>query len=80
MFPFTRSSPYRVGGSSILYWAGGIAAVFLGVGLLRDLDIRDPRPVEFLLTKPGVLTGVVYVDEGVDACPGVGIFDGISGI
>ena len=67
VFPFTRSSPYRVGGSSILYCAGGITAVFFGVGLLLDLDSLDPRPFEFLLTKPGVFTGVVYVEDGVDA-------------
>ena len=49
-----------------MYCTGGITAVFFGVGLLLDLDGLDPRPVEFLLTKPGVFTDVVYVEDGVD--------------
>jgi len=60
VLPLTRSSvPYKVGGSSILYRAGGTTAIFFGVGLDLDLDTLDPRPVECLRVRPGVLTGVV---------------------
>ena len=63
VLPFTRSSPYRVGGSSILYVAGaGLFTVLLVVGLDFALLPRLPRraeAAECLLTEAGVLTGVL---------------------
>ena len=66
MLPLTRSSPYRVGGSSILYLAGaGIRPADLrGVGL--DLGLVARLAEECRLTEAGVLTGVLCWEDGVE--------------
>ena len=66
VLPLTRSSPYRVGGSSILYLAGaGIRPADLrGVGL--DLALLARLAEECRLTEAGVLTGVLCWEDGVE--------------
>ena len=59
-FPFTRSSPYSVGGSSILYWTVRAERGRRGVaGELRPARPDRGRPVLFRRESAGVEAGVV---------------------